>query len=443
MKQIKINIFFYRNSYLLVTAAWLLTLSFIIDNYWSGSSSSTTIQNAIQNFIITEQKDFEGLCNDTLLITQLATQNYDEKSLERLTAKKFFLFIYKPGNNFQDEPIFWNTQVAHPDSNVISTKEGTQLIKLRNGWYAMDVKLVPVHDTFYKVVGIIPIKWNYYITNKYLQNTFAGVNNIGNEYEIVADSGQIAIRNLEGKAIFYLRQNGLNEIGRNNIISLWLRILATLLVLIFIHVTANVVVVKKGLFRGFLFIFLPVLALRIISYFLPIPLNFRQLELFDPSIYGSNPVLRSLGDLFINSLLFVWMVFFIRRHLQERFAYKPQSIIAKTGVLVVISLVMIFITLLCGHIIRSLVADSQISFDVINFFTLNIYSVVGFFVLCCIATGYFFFLQTLLVLVNSLTTDIRQRLYLILTITGLLTLTFRLTSLYVSFDICILLWLLL
>ena len=107
------------------------------------------------------------------------------------------------------------------------------------------------------------------------------------------------------------------------------------------------------------------------------------------------------------------MILFIRYHLQvQNFAYKPRSIREKSGILIVISLVMIFFTLLCGHIIRSLVADSQISFDVINFYTLNIYSVIGFFVLCCIATGYFFLMQILLLLVKTLTEGVVHRLYL-------------------------------
>jgi len=52
MKAQKENIFrraFRRSSYIyiLLTAAWFITISFIIDNYWSGNSSIDVVQKNI------------------------------------------------------------------------------------------------------------------------------------------------------------------------------------------------------------------------------------------------------------------------------------------------------------------------------------------------------------------------------------------------------------
>ena len=52
--------------------------------------------------------------------------------------------------------------------------------------------------------------------------------------------------------------------------------------------------------------------LRVISYYFSIPVNFREFELFSPTIYGANMILKTLGDLLINSLLFVWIILFSR-----------------------------------------------------------------------------------------------------------------------------------
>ena len=49
----KSDTFFKRNSYLLITAAWLLTISFIINNYWSGTSTPYTVEKAIQKTLAT------------------------------------------------------------------------------------------------------------------------------------------------------------------------------------------------------------------------------------------------------------------------------------------------------------------------------------------------------------------------------------------------------
>src|SRR6185312_17385258 len=82
-------------------------------------------------------------------------------------------------------------------------------------------------------------------------------------------------------------------------------------------------------------------------------------------------------------------------------------------------------------------------FDVINFFTLNIYSVIGFIVLSCVATGYFFLIQLLLQPLNVFLGNRKYLMYFITTIAGLIILTFRLHSVHLSFELAVLLWLLL
>ena len=67
-----------RNSYLLVTAAWLLTISFIIDNYWSGSASPEAFQKNIGKYIAKQEKDFDAFTQDTSAIQKLAYKNYNE-----------------------------------------------------------------------------------------------------------------------------------------------------------------------------------------------------------------------------------------------------------------------------------------------------------------------------------------------------------------------------
>jgi hypothetical protein len=49
---------------------------------------------------------------------------------------------------------------------------------------------------------------------------------------------------------------------------------------------------------------------RLSLYFYPLVFEFRQFELFDPAVYGTNLVNRTLGDLLINSLLFSWITVF-------------------------------------------------------------------------------------------------------------------------------------
>lgn len=436
--------FFRRNSFLLITAAWLLTFAFIINNYWSGSSTSNAAQKTIQKDINKKQRKINEFCADTALLNRIANGKYNEEQLEEQVKKDYFIFFYKMIDPAKPVPVFWNTQVIEPDSSVLKTNDGTTFKKLLNGWYIIDKRTLTSSDNaYYKMFFLIPIKWNYYIENKYLNNSFVTESNIEKTYDISTSPTRFQINDEYGKPLFYLQQLS-NPLGHDNKFSMWLRILASVLVLFFIHKLANYYVKEKGFWFGLLVLVIPVVFLRIISYRFPIPLDFKKLELFDPSVYGANFILRSLGDLLINSLLFIWIVLFIRYHFNFDFSkIKFKIKYYRYAAIVFIAVLMVLITLIGGYTIQSLVADSQISFDVINFFTLNIYSVIGFIVLSCVATGYFFIIQILLQPLNIFIDGKRFLPYLAVTVSGLVILTFRLHSPYVSFSLFLLLWLLL
>ncbi|MEO6637502.1 MAG: HAMP domain-containing sensor histidine kinase [Ginsengibacter sp.] len=438
------NSFFGRNGFLLVTAAWLLTISFIIDNYWSGSASNTSVQKVIQKSILKTQKDIEQFYKDSALVTKITEGKYNKLELEKLVQKKFFIFAYRLTAPDEKLPVFWNTEVIEPDSTVLEAADGIFFRKLINGWYVIDKrKYQSAGRPAFEMITLIPVKWNYYVENTYLRNSFEAVKKVDNAYAITLVPTKFKIHDINGEVLFYLRQVEKVAVPPDNAISLWLRIFASILVLSFVHKLAKFYVERKGFWFGLSILLTCVLALRTASYFLPIPFNFHQLELFDPSIYGANFILSSLGDLLINSLLFIWIVLFIRFHFRNATTGLPfDTNLKKYLAIVILASLMIGFTLICGNIVRSLVSDSQISFDVINFFTLNIYSVVGFIVLCCVATGYFFLIQILLQPVKNEIKPDRYDLYFAISILGLIFLTLRLQSAFVTFDLSLLCWLL-
>ncbi|MBA2250098.1 MAG: GHKL domain-containing protein [Chitinophagaceae bacterium] len=436
------NNFFSKHSYLLVAAAWLVTISFIIDNYWSGTSTIGSMQKIIQQDVQAKQKDFVSVCRDTDLLNNLIGQKYSAATLQHLVDKKYFIFVYLHTEFNGDVPVFWNTQTVQPDEAVLKA-DTSRLRKLSNGWYVTDKKnQKSANGNLYKIITLIPVKWDYYIQNKYLQNSFVAIDNADKKFDISFEQGQ-PVNSIEGKTIFYIRQ--LNAgIATENTIALWLRIIAALLILYLVHLYANFIVKTRGFVMGVAALVIPILFFRILSYYLPVPIHFRQLELFDPSVYGSNMVLRSLGDLLINALLFVWIILFVRYHLQEADLKISQLSTTKKNIaFAILIFIMILVTILCAHVVRSLVADSQISFDVINFFTLTRYSIIGFIVLCSLATGYFFFFQIILYVTEFINGKNPLALYVTLAVAGLILLTFRLTSPLIDFDLITLIWLLL
>ncbi len=438
------NTFFGRNGFLLLIAAWLLTISFIIDNYWSNIATSASVQRSIQRNIVTAEKEIEEFYQDSLYLKKLIQGTYDDKELDELVKKDYFIFVYKISPQEKRQPVFWNTQVIEPPVGLIRESQAPAFEKLTNGWYVVQKKnFQTAGSSVFEIVTLIPVKWEYYVENQYLSNTFASVENEEHNYTVSLTPTNLPIRDAHGQVIFYLDKIKEVNAAQTNVISLWFRIFAAVLVLFFVHKLGKFYVERKGFLTGTTVLVASVIFLRALSYFLPIPLDFKQFELFSPDIYGSNIVLRSLGDLLINSLLFIWIVLFLRYYFGKGFTGIIFDSEQKKWIAVcVLCILMIGFTIVCGNIVGSLVSDSHISFDVINFFSLNIYSVIGFIVLCCVATGYFFLIQILL---HPIKNEIKPKgytVYLVISILGLLMLTFLFHTPVVAFNLGLLAWLL-
>ena len=186
--------FFRANYYLLLVAAFLIVISFIIEKYWSSTSTDEGVTKLLQKNIQSKQKDFAAFCKDTNLIRKLATKKYNEETLHEIEKKDYFLFIIK-NDTAQVAPVFWSTQVVWPDESIITGKDTSYLTLLTNGWYIFNNKTILQGDSIaYDIIALIPVKWDYYVQNKYLQNTFVGVEGLEKQYDISHQEEKIAIK---------------------------------------------------------------------------------------------------------------------------------------------------------------------------------------------------------------------------------------------------------
>ncbi len=440
LKKISLRPFLVKNSYLLIIAAWLVTLSFIINNYWAGNSSVKVVQKKISEHFHEQERDFETLSKDTAVLNRLVTKQYDIHFLEEFTHKTYYLFIYPAARPYTDNILFWNTQTIQPEASLLSRSFTLDFVKLSNGYYVC--RKVKTGD--YLVVGLMPVKWSYDVNNIYLENNFTADDDINEGYDLSLDiSGQKVISSLNNTPLFSIYKKSDVAVQKDNIIAAWLRIVAAFLVLLFIHLLASAMVPMAGAVLSSFLLIAVVVLLRVISYYFPIPLNFKQFELFSSTIYASSDALNSLGDLLINSILIIWLMLFIRQHLlgKKGFTLPSYPVIQWIG-RIAGAFLLIFITLKAGRIIQTIVADSNIPFDVVEFSSLNIYSVLGFFALCCIATGYLFTIQLVLFFLNPLFKERPSLLFLVIAVCGLLTLSLRTTDVY-AFELSLMTWLLL
>lgn len=430
------SVFLRKNIHLLVAAAWLVTFSFIIDNYFAEDSSARVMQGHLNHYVADCEQDFLNTVSGPASMEKLALGLYTEPELGQFAEKKYFFFLYT-GDPHPENLVFWNTQTVEPTPELLGRNDSTGFAALPNGYYAWFRK----KTGNYTAVALVPVKWNYSITNEYLVNTFATGRFSGKLYEISDSETTLAIKTRGGRFLFSIVPTDEGGVAYNNPFAAALRLLACLVVLFFIHLFAARLA-RKSFLLSVATLFAALLLLRLLSYRFPVPIDFRQYELFNPSVYGAFPGIRSLGDLLINSGLFLWYVLFIRHFLQAKQIMLPWLNNRYRWAFIAAGILMLLgATFITGHTIRSMVSDSKISFDVINFFTLNSYTLFGFLVLGCLSVGYFFFSQIVIYIIQPLLPKNIFALLLLIGIAGLSYLSFQTGKEHVLFDLCLLIWL--
>ena len=425
------------NSYLLVISVLMLALS-LFTQRGVVIHSEKAYASVLQAYISSSQEAFQKFYSDTAMVNRLVAGSQTEEQTAQLAAAKQYFFIYKNVEGF-NRLAFWNTQAVLPGDDIISFADTAGMVVLPNGRYFL--QKCRQKNTI--IISLLPVKWNYFVSNESLKNDFAVHEAEGRNFEISFEKNNNAVSNADKKFLFSLKPKTGDEKPAENRLTLWLRLLSVIPLLLYIHFMASRIYLKKGLHRAALFLAGTLFCLRLVSYFMPFPVAFRQFELFDPAIYGSDPILRSLGDLLINAALFFWVINFIKNHLKRKYKDPlPAGRVFKWLLLVAGVLTILFVTYTGTGIIRSMVADSQISFDVINFFSLNIYSVIGFLVLCCIAIGYYYFCRVIFFLLKKVFPGFMLPFFLGLAVAGLLLLSFRIGRLSGGFELYGLLWLL-
>ena len=436
---------FRRNIYLLLTAGGLFISGYLLNVYFSSDASVSGLRNHIQSLLQSRQRDFGRLTRDTALLSRLARQGYSRQELETFLDKKYGIFLYTLDSIGEPANLrFWNDQRSEPTSDMLYGPDSSAFIVLSNGQYEfVRHNVTTARGEHMIAIALIPVRWQYYISNSNLTPEFVDIASAEDRVSIVSNPTEFPVKGDGGHVLFYLQKKPGYHAPAHNWPIPAVILIATLLLLIIIHNIAHSVRERWGAGWGIGFLITIILLMRALIYVSPGILDLRQFELFDPRIYGSSVILSSLGDLVINAFLFCWIILFIRRELSDYTI--PQSVHRwKNWVWIVTGLSLLIVTTFeFANIVQSLVTDAKISFNVTNFFSLlDNYSFVGFIALAALALGYFFLSQVLFQLIGYLIRSLGIALYILTATIGLLLLTFIHGTETVELDIFVLAWLL-
>ncbi len=369
--------------YLLVFFILLYTLSLFTQRLDDRKYLPKNVKAIFEQLINNLEKDFELQTLKTVKLSSADTNN-QLNCIADLVYKPYGIFLYKIDDNKTISIKGWSNNKYHIKNQDINLKDTSYLVNYENGYFEVITKKIILKNKQYVWVGLIPIEWNFFIKNKYLNTNFTGFDNLHKYYQISTIETNLAINNNKGQHLFYLKKIQEGYFFEYSWLTIIIRGIAICFLLYFIKIKFRGLIHKFGFYKSFISFTLLIIFIRILAYTnLNFPFDNSKLSLFDPSIYASNFIHPSLGDLLVNICLFIWLLIFYKKN-NLSFSISNNSNIQK---FIAISniFILVLVTFFFNSVLKSLVVDSKISFDVGNFFSLTIYSGVAFIVICLIS----------------------------------------------------------
>jgi two-component system, NtrC family, nitrogen regulation sensor histidine kinase NtrY len=429
---------------LLLLAVGLFLLSFITAYYFQIQPSINYQQKRLERYIQQQERESRKLIADTVLMRKLVLQTESLDEFKLVESKRFGFFLFAETISDNQSLLFWNSQKVLPPETDFNLKDGTYFQHLTNGYYVVTKTTLQLEGMTNNVVAyvLIPVLNQYYLETDYLIKRFVHDEEAIKKISLSETRTSYPISSVNKNVLFYIKRVAHTNVSITDTITLLLRICSLLFLLLYLHLVAETIVKRSRAYKGILFLLTVLIIFRCLLYFFPGLLSLRQFELFNPLIYASNWINRSLGDLLINAIILCWIVLFAWFNIGPGDNF-PSFIKGKSiyiaGTLAVF--ILIFSTFQLANVVQGLVANSKISFNVTDFFSLDIYTVVGLIVLALLCLSYYYLSRLLFRIIYPAFKDRQVYIYFFIALVGLLFLTFRSGNEIVLFHLPVLLWL--
>lgn len=329
------------------------------------------------------EREITAVISDEVIISNLITDSYTFDEFSKLAARPYGIVVYEG-----DSALIWTNNFITPIKAQLPFNDAPLLISESNGEYVIFQHDFPgdVH-----VFGFLPLQFEFGISNKYLNHVKSPGLYIPDHLRILPRSSENAeaIHGNTGNTVFFLNALTTSDPSKDypTGMYIWL-IIATVFWLVSCYAWSRSLAMRFGrigavtALAGILgisfIVFRSILYTRILTL----------LPLFDPQYYGSPGIAGSTGDLLIKTVwLFCFALFFSRFFFLKKIKF--ESSVYRNIVYLCTSAGIMGGSLLMGHVFRSLILDSAISFDINNFFSLNYFSLVGFLCIAFLLVSYF------------------------------------------------------
>ncbi|MFZ4413741.1 MAG: ATP-binding protein [Bacteroidales bacterium] len=358
-------------------------LVFVFETFENHQNKVENIAKSIRSCLISKEKQVDVLFADIKTNYQ---SNGNWENLQQIIPSSIFkdegllFLIYQ-----KDTLTYWSDNGVPID--LLKPKDFSQnpILKLQNGWYR--VKYSNLQET--QIVALILIKNEYSYQNDYLVNSFQPDFKAPPQIGIDLKKSNYQITDANASYLFSVHLTAALPISDHALYILLLLYLTAFICWIFLlfDLYSNTNILYRWPLLRFVLFVTAILFLRALLFFFHIPAALSDSKLFSPYFYASTAYLPSLGDLFINALLFLAIAYLFFTKLNTN-AYSQM----KKLKLQFLSVVMLFAILLFfyGYVVlfKSIIIDSSLPLVLNNIFGFSIESIIGSLVIFAISTGF-------------------------------------------------------
>ncbi|WP_377118267.1 sensor histidine kinase [Mucilaginibacter litoreus] len=410
----------------------MLFTAIAIENTYTPANNLVQTARLLEKNLHQKEAIVYGLLNNPQKFNEISRlRNNPEKALQYIDEytlnKRIWILVYK-----NDVLNYWTGAKIIP-ANATRLKEGASFIRQPNGYY----ETIKKTQGKISIIFFIPVKANYAFTNEYLENVFTPDLTTDKNIAIAdfTDKEIYPVHDINGVYLFSLKLlKGVNHRFFYLVASFWVVAILTLCLLI--NNIANYLAKKNKVYLALLFLSAFIVLSRFINLHFGLPGFTKELSLFNPQVYASTPLFKSLGDFCINILCLLWFICFTYVYRNKLIPHISNQ---KLSYVIFAALMGILIFTADGllRVFYGLVINSNISFDVNNVLNLSGFSILGVLMLCL--SFLMFFLLSEIVITICLKLNIplmRQGVIFVITIIAFTVVT----TYYREFSLFHLLW---
>lgn len=326
-------------------------------------------QQALHQF----ENQVNSLAADTALINKIKEGSLSTAEFTSLHNRDYLIYLYA-----NDSLIFWNNNKVLPEVSYDDIAEGGQLLKKKNGYYFGISK--SIGQT--KLVGLQLIKTSYPIVNNYLKNSFSPAYPFDEKLEISAPdtSKTHTFYTTNEKPAFSILHEA-SKSSKLNIPSLVIGLLAVIAFWLLVWLIIIYFNKQYKAWAAYLFLLgASVIFIELIEF---VDFEFKKGIVFSPQLYASQYYGRTLGHLFVHaSIVFFFNVLIAFQYFSRNWTLKLWQI-ALFGLFA-------FIQLVAYHeVVKSMILDSIISFEINNFTLITPYTFLGLSIISLLTASLF------------------------------------------------------